>query len=169
MNPNEELKPGESGPRRQTQEPSDIVAANAEATKLAMQLGVSSMSESETSSSLMGPNTSRPFSPHDNKRFAAGTTTSPPSGFHAMASDGTASGVGLLPAIPRRNYSPPPQPETPSNKSHETCDEDNQTVPEYFDSHGQKAPYYDGPYVVHHRHDGIRMTKRWCKYKRNQT
>jgi hypothetical protein len=38
--------------------------------------------------------------------------------------------------------------------------------PHLYDEHGQRAPYYEGPYYVKHLHDGRRVKRRWCKFGR---
>ena len=34
-----------------------------------------------------------------------------------------------------------------------------------FDCHGQRTPYREGPYFVHHEKDGRQIKKRWCTYR----
>ena len=36
--------------------------------------------------------------------------------------------------------------------------------PHLYDEHGQRAPYYEGPYFVKHLHGGRRVKRRWCKF-----
>lgn len=59
-------------------------------------------------------------------------------------------------AAARVNYSA----EVSTLKNCPSIDEGEDSV-NVFDAHGQLAPYYDGPYVVRRREDGIRVRTRW--------
>jgi hypothetical protein len=36
--------------------------------------------------------------------------------------------------------------------------------PQAFDSHGQRAPYYEGPYYIKFDESGKKIKYRWCKF-----
>ena len=176
------IEPGESGPRRKTQEPHplstqsqqhqqqpgdamDVAGANAEAARMAAQLGLSSstMTASQNNKrvssnksllfgrnrlSRKGSNDTRTSSllnsQHDQRQLVAAVNNA------AMPRDHSFSHTSDLTNTVEGNMAGE--------------DESAQSVKvPMFDCHGQKAPYYDGPYYIRYTHDGRPIKKRWCE------
>jgi hypothetical protein len=149
---------GESGPRR-----TDACAANAEAARLARALGVASSSDNNTateggrsssasSSSWFHP---RRSSSSSQQRAAAGAEATSSSFYVRMNEDELEN----LDARENIHYSMPSV-HISDNKTQ------LQHQPYLYDSHGQRAPYKEGPYFVSRAKDGRVIRKRWCEYER---
>jgi len=121
---------GEAGPRRKQEEDLDVAGANAEARRLAIQLG-----------------------------FA--TVVSTISASPASQTQGTSSPNLEFAAAPQDPYSPPPMSPISMITMKSMRSDDSSTGPFVFDSHGQKAPYYEGPYYIKFEPSGKMIKKRW--------
>jgi hypothetical protein len=38
------------------------------------------------------------------------------------------------------------------------------SIPHEYDCHGQRVPYYEGPYYIKYGKDGTKVKKRWCEF-----
>lgn len=122
-----------------------VSAANAEMARLAAQMGISSIPEGA---------------------IIAGEVTSPS---NAMTS------TGLLQSFPSHFTSTPRQPTNPASNfsptSHRSdletslsmLSDVDDSVPHEYDCHGQRVPYYEGPYYIKYGKDGTKVKKRWCE------
>lgn len=130
---------GESAPRRATpEEPVDTAAANAEAARIARDLGVASSVRPQTSKWS--------FPLRSNK------SSTPASPYVRMKDDDSTSSSRVS-AIPVATL------EVGPTYSHF---EDTHEPIHLFDSHGQRAPYKEGPYFIAREKDGTVVKKRWC-------
>jgi hypothetical protein len=149
------LKSGESGPRRDTPLISSTddttTAANAEATRLASQMGIST------------------FRNNNNNNNNNPTSSELRSSSAVSASRSKSSMEMELSGVPQkfRPYSPIG---SRSDVSHLTSslsmigtNEHEQQLPQEYDCHGQKAPYYEGPYYIKYTEDGTKIKRRWCE------
>ena len=121
---------GESGPRRQQQDDTEISAANAEARRLAIQLGVATPCGSSLPSSSSWLPIPQPSRMEDS-------------------------------SVSMSAYVPPMSPTTLLSLG-SLQSNDPSIMPPAFDSHGQKAPYYEGPYYIKFDQSGKMIKKRWC-------
>jgi hypothetical protein len=121
---------GESGPRRQQQDDPEISAANAEARRLAIQLGVATPCDSSLPSSSSWLPIPQPSRMEDS-------------------------------SVSMSAYVPPMSP-TGMLSLGSLQSDDPSIMPPAFDSHGQKAPYYEGPYYIKFDQSGKMIKKRWC-------
>lgn len=131
-----DLPPGESGPRRKTPYPTSSDAANAEAQRIARDLGV------QTSSS--------PPRPWFRRQKATAAAAS------VVADD-------FLEPLPPSDYTrlPPPDDSRPTYVPPSVVDPPPPVVYE-FDQHGQRAPYKEGPFILSRDQIGRLVKKRWC-------
>jgi hypothetical protein len=182
---------GISGPRRSTQEPLETAAANAEATRMAEELGVSSSTRlSSVRKGDISPSSSASFKKTRGSRLFAGSSSAgkDDKDYQAVPADGSAMGIGLM---NQRNagastagaattsgakdpsatsYMPPPGVDLPQitlTGTNRNEHNDNHMVrteePHMFDANGNRAPYREGPYDYHYHEDGRLIKKRWCK------
>jgi len=121
---------GEAGPRRKQEEDLDVAGANAEARRLAIQLGFATV---------------------------ASTISASP----ASQTQGTSSPNLEFAAAPQDPYSPPTMSPISMITMKSMRSDDSSTGPFVFDSHGQKAPYYEGPYYIKFEPSGKMIKKRW--------
>lgn len=121
---------GESGPRRHQQDDPEVSAANAEARRLAVQLGVATPLVSIPPSSSSWLPTQQPSRMEDC-------------------------------SVSMSAYVPPMSPTSLLSLGSLQSD-DHSVMPPAFDSHGQKAPYYEGPYYIKFDQSGKMIKKRWC-------
>lgn len=191
MNNDEILPGGISGPRRKTEQPPEIAAANAEAARLAQELGFSSSSRRRRLDPSPASNTSTPVIQKRNQGLSgifsrskvSSTAEDQSNTYSAVAPDGTTNGALLRESSPTNegnpssSTSPLPHPYSPptdvdyglgyydDNVSIRT---DNFSVRSEdihtYDEYGNRAPYREGPYVFHHDDYGHRYKNRWCKY-----
>mmetsp|Transcript_19668 Transcript_19668/g.29111 ORF Transcript_19668/g.29111 Transcript_19668/m.29111 type:complete len:697 (-) Transcript_19668:58-2148(-) len=156
------LAGGQSGPRRRTPDltaeaatisPSnndDILAANAEANRLAIELGVASGSAVVQH---------RTFSPlPDGRKFISkqlSNTSGATNSTNTRQGNASANNTTALNALP-----PTPAPRSPS-PIEMIQSMDDQSIVHTFDCHGQRAPYYEGPYYVKYTEDGQKVKRRW--------
>lgn len=133
------LEGGESEPGRAAQEDPHIVAANHEATRVAHELGVSTL----------------------NPPPPPPSTSSTPLTAYTFGTLDTAQRRGADSGnMPKPPYSPL---DRRSDLSKFTMAGGDESKLHQFDTHGQRGPYYEGPYYVEYREDGMKVTKRWCK------
>jgi hypothetical protein len=186
--------PGESGPRRSTLqqqqrdiEPMEIAAANAEATRLAQELGVSSSTGSHNAR-LINSSSRRAkrrslnlFTRNNNKNNSVSSLhqqSTSAAAYQAVQPDGTVAGVGHY--NPNNNVTSTitnivdTASQVSSYKNSIYYDEDTMNdnddahtisttdEPGLFDSSGMRAPYRKGPYDFHHDDYGRLIKKRWC-------
>lgn len=133
---------GESGPRRSAEEPIDTAAANAEAARLARELGVAS-SVKTTSSKWPFLRGSRPAS-------AATSTSYQRMNDDAYSNNSNTSSKRDIPST-EPPYTAHPLPDVGSG---------NEPI-HLYDAHGQRAPYREGPYFIAREKDGRVIKKRW--------
>lgn len=181
---------GISGPRRTAKEPLETAAANAEASKLADVLGVSSSSQRNSSflrdnSSPIASDVSTPIA-KQRRRFIGrlfpkesnNVDEDTAKDYHAFSSDCNADvTTSESERPPQANlasvYSPPPRADYGAevvvyDKNDErsirtsTFSVDNEEL-DAFDANGNLAPYRDGPYDIHHDYYGRQIKRRWCK------
>jgi hypothetical protein len=180
--------PGIGGPRRSTQEPLETAAANAEAARMADELGVSSSvrlnsvrREEEAASAGGGASQKRRGFKLFGRTSTEGSMEDETKAYQAMPADGSTTGVGLInrqtatstsfSSVAMKNNHTQQQPtyaQTGSfvNANH-LFEDDDATIrtdgPHLFDENGHRAPYREGPYDFHHEEDGRLIKKRWCK------
>eukprot|EP00980_Cylindrotheca_fusiformis_P019618 scaffold6817_cov114-Cylindrotheca_fusiformis.AAC.3 len=178
-----EYPKGTSGPRRTTEEPIETAAANAEARRLAEQLGVSSTSRRNTSvrrniASPVASNASTPIA-RQQKGYSfrlfsqnSNSNSDDMKNYTAVAADGNTNAALNQPPRPTNDssaYSPPTKIKYGLGE-----DDDDMSVKTgtlsvrtselaTFDSHGNRAPYREGPYDIHHDYYGRQIKRRWCK------
>lgn len=187
-----DFPPGISGPRRPTQEPVETAGANAEAQRMADELGVSSSVRLSSVRQDEHSPTSGGTKPKKKgfKVFSRSSSTGEDAkSYQAVPESGDTSGVGLLgrggeSSAKATGPSPdvddpfgtryglpagidPPQLSVTSKRGDEHGDD--RTVrteePHMFDANGNLAPYREGPYDFHHDEDGRLIKKRWCKFR----
>jgi hypothetical protein len=188
---NGRLPSGISGPRRSTQEPLETAAANAEATRMAEELGVSSSVRlSSVRRGDISPSSTASSKKTKGSRLFARSSSAgeDDKDYQAVPADGSAMGIGLM---NQRNagasttgaattsgakdpfatsYMPPPGVDPPqitlidTNRNEHNDDNTVRTEePHMFDANGNRAPYREGPYDYHYHEDGRLIKKRWCK------
>lgn len=154
---------GESGPRRSTpispmaDESMDTVAANAEAARLARELGVIGGTQP----------VSRPLF----SRFRATTNHSSNSNYVPEKQDEPSSYVRMKDDSQRSQPSSTAaefdtSPSYPVHYPHITIANSQGEPIHEFDIHGQRTPYREGPYFLSRDAAGRLVKKRWCKYDR---
>lgn len=180
-----DLPKGLSGPRRTTEEPIDIAAANAEAARLAEELGVSSTSRRNSSfrranASLVASTASTPIARQKKgfgMRLFSQTSQSPSDdskNYAAVGADGNTYAALNQPGRPTRAglhsvYSPPTKIDCGLGGDDDDISVKTGTFSvrtselAAFDSHGNRAPYREGPYDIHHDYYGRQIKRRWCK------
>lgn len=161
---------GESGPRRTTpispmaDESMDTVAANAEAARLARELGVVGSSTQPTSRSLFSrfrttANNHSSSSSSNNNNYTLEKQTEQASYFR-MNDDSQRSQLST--AVTAEVDS---SPSYPVQYPHVTIANSQGEPIHEFDCHGQRTPYREGPYFLSRDAAGRLVKKRWCKYK----
>jgi hypothetical protein len=201
-------------PLQQSVEHDEVAAANAEAMRLAIELGVASSvrnarkrgtlrqllsptplanSLSPKSSSSLFPTLQQQQQQHVNINNTTNINTLDSSAFQPVPSDVMSTSaaalmgqyqnslfqqqqqqqqgnVSRLPSIASASQYRPPSiayrsisPSMQSASSYAQS-EGSQSL-HMFDCHGQRTPYREGPYFVHHEKDGRRIKKRWCTYR----
>lgn len=148
VDPNSRALPPESD----TAEPVDTAAANAEAGRLARELGLDTSINSASSRTSNTKASSRRAPQRDPHGSSVGAN-------YRRMDDSTGSTNHS-----RGSYVPP----DPLNDSGVTMNESEQQHPQpeihVFDSHGQRTPYKEGPYFVTRSKEGRVFKKRWCEY-----
>jgi hypothetical protein len=137
---NSQLNSSKASRRGQTTslvEDSHIVAANAEMTRLAAQMGISTIAEEP---------------PRRQSQYSVGNL----------------SPMELIQTSPNPTIGNSTNPYSPTSHRMETLAslsdlDDENSVPKFYDCHGNRAPYYEGPYYIKYEKDGTKIKKRWCK------
>ena len=172
--------PGESGPRRSTPQiimTGDASAANAEAARLARQLGVSSSSSAFNAppprrswfSRRNSLEQSAPAADNATNNTSSSQTVGSSSHKSHTASHYTRmSDVDLHPLDwDTAGYHVAPvsaaAPRTTDPSLSSSSELHQQQQPHLYDSHGQRAPYKEGPYYVSRAKDGRVLRRRWCE------
>lgn len=167
------LERSRRSPDNEEQEPIDTADANAEAARLARELGVASsvqgtrQKEKETSRrwSLrrLNSNSSASSNPNNAASTAAAMAyyrmdesmnSNGPGGAGSVGawSVGTAAGGSGSVAT---SYVPP---------DHVASTASNKEPIHHYDVHGQRAPYQEGAYIISRAMDGRVLKRRWCTY-----
>jgi hypothetical protein len=180
-----ELPKGESGPKRTTEEPIETAAANAEAVRLAEALGVASTSRRHSTfrrsnASPVASNASTPIA-RQKKGFGmrlfsqnSNSSSDDSKNYRAVASDGNTNAALNQPTRTTRSsvhsvYSPPTKIDYGLGDDDDDISVKTGTFSvrtselAVFDSHGNRAPYREGPYDIHHDYYGRQIKRRWCK------
>jgi hypothetical protein len=135
---------GVSGPRRQQQEDDlEVSAANDEARRLAIQLGVATTTTTAvTTPPEAAAAASRLRNPALEVRMESPYSPVSPTNYIQLSTS----------AVPGMSV-----------KS--MMSEDSASVaPQAFDAHGQRAPYFEGPYYIKFDESGKMIRRRWCKF-----
>ena len=155
---------GESGPRRSTpispmaDESMDTVAANAEAARLARELGVVGSTQP-----ISRPLFSR-FRTTTNNSLSSNAVPEKqeePSSYVRMKDDSQRSSSAATTTTTTTEFDTSPS--YPVHFPHITiCNSQGEPIHE-FDCHGQRTPYKEGPYFLSRDAAGRLVKKRWCK------
>ena len=144
-------------------EDSHVAAANAEMALVASQMGISSV--------IPAPDNAHDTDTPSPKSDTASdpSTTFAGALMHNVAS-AYATGISVAPrstttstAFSNRNPALSPlSHRSPIEASFSMLSADDE-APHMFDCHGQRLPYYEGPYYIKYGQDGVKVKKRWCE------
>mmetsp|Transcript_32216 Transcript_32216/g.78295 ORF Transcript_32216/g.78295 Transcript_32216/m.78295 type:complete len:417 (+) Transcript_32216:63-1313(+) len=171
-----DIASGISGPRRTTEEPLATAAANAEASRLADVLGVSSTSPIASNVSTPIARQRRGFSMRLFGKKSNPVDEDIDKDYQALSPDGnvdvaTAKSERKRQASLASVYSPPPRIHYGTEvEVHDKGDgrivrtgtfSVETEVLDAFDANGNLAPYREGPYDIHHDYYGRQIKRRW--------
>ena len=121
-----------------------VSAANAEMSRLASQMGISSIPEGATFA-------------EDARSPTSNADTSILQSFHSQF-----AATPRQPTNLNTNFSPTSHRSDLETSLSMLSDVDD-SVPHEYDCHGQRVPYYEGPYYIKYGKDGNKVKKRWCE------